>query len=106
VCVPDEDDADPGFNTQCAGEYDPVHQPWLQQRGIGGLESFVGGEYRKDEGRDRSAHLSVHRAAIPISRSKTDGGVNQSYDKRVANVSNIVAVNADPCSQAGRKRLL
>ena len=24
------------------------------------------------------------------------GGVNRAYDKRVANVSNIVAVNADP----------
>lgn len=95
VCVPDEDEASPGLKEQCAGQDDPVHQPWLQQRGICGLESFVGGEYREEEGRDRSARLSVPCEAIPSSRGKT-GWRGKSYDKSCAKVSNIVTINAGP----------
>lgn len=71
VCAPFENEVGPRFKEQCAGQDDPVHQPWLQQRGICGLERFVGGEYGEEEGRDRPARLSVHCEAIPSSRGKT-----------------------------------
>lgn len=67
VYVPNEDKASPGFKEQCAGQYDPVHQPWFQQCGIGGLESLVGSEHGEEEGRDRSARLSVMRSYSDLS---------------------------------------
>lgn len=97
MCIPDQDEASPGLKEQCAGQYDPVHQPWLQQRGIGGLESFVGGEHREEKRRDRSApFVSTSRSYSQSLGGKTHGGVNQSYDKSLAKVSNIVAIGADP----------
>jgi hypothetical protein len=95
VHIPDEDEASPGLKEQCAGQDNPVHQPWLQQRRICGLEGFVGGEYGEEEGRDRSARLSVPCEAIPIPRGET-GWRGKSYDKSLAKVSNMVTVPAGP----------
>lgn len=49
---PDEEPFGPTLNEESAGEDDPVHQPWCQLGGVGGLEGFVGGEEREEEGGD------------------------------------------------------
>lgn len=45
--VPDKEPIGPALNEQSASQHHPVHQPWCQLSGIGGLEGFVGGEKRE-----------------------------------------------------------
>jgi len=49
MVVPDENPCKPGFSEEDAGEHDPVHEPWLEQGGVGGIEGFVGGEDGEEE---------------------------------------------------------
>lgn len=59
VSVPHKEPLCPALNEECAGENDPVHQPWCQLGRVGGLEGFVGREEREEERCDRAVSVSV-----------------------------------------------
>lgn len=53
--IPDENPFSPGLDEERAGEDDPVHEPWRQLGGVGGLECLVRGEEWEEEGCDGTA---------------------------------------------------
>ena len=109
--IPEQNKAHPRLSKQGTGQHNPIHQPWCQQRRIGGFEGLIGGKDGEDESWNGTefgldAVWLCGGADYGYGGAGSRNGGSYTHDKRLATVlKNMIVVAQYPsgCSTAEKQ---